>query len=260
MVTLAFTDLLDPREKAVLAWAALILCLAVVKGDGFIGNVGACVRALLAWKLMLAFGMAALYSTLLLWAASEAGLWHQTATKATIYWFLGTGVLLVGRAIDAGRPGIPIPWRAFLREALKLAIVVDFLLNFYVLPFLVEFVFLIPVVAFCVLTKAMAPHDRNANQLRPWINGVLFCIALGLTANLVVRVVGDPGGFFDRESAEDFLVAPAMSVALVPYLCTVAWYSRRELENLRRRLLVLPGGGELKPSSMRWWRRDRNAA
>ena len=69
---------------------------------------------------------------------------------------------------------------------------------------------------------------------------MLFCIVLGLTANLVARVAGDPAGFFNRESAEDFLVAPTMSVAVVPFLCAVAWYSRWELENLRRRFLLQP--------------------
>jgi len=93
------------------------------------------------------------------------------------------------------------------------------------------------------------------------LDGTLFLIVLGLVANLALRVAGDPAGLFGREAAEDLLVAPAMSVALVPYLCAVAWYSRRELENLRRRFRPLPVDRGSEPSSeSRWWRRGRDAA
>ena len=55
-----------------------------------------------------------------------------------------------------------------------------------------------------------------------------------VTQAVLVRVSTDLGGFLTRENAEDFLVGPALTLALVPLLYAVAWYSRRELANLRR--------------------------
>lgn len=44
------------------------------------------------------FGSAALYSAALVFLGKEADLWQASATKATVYWFFGTAVILVGRA------------------------------------------------------------------------------------------------------------------------------------------------------------------
>jgi hypothetical protein len=53
---------------------------------------------------------------------------------------------------------------------------------------------------------------------------------------VAVRALGDWGDFWTRENAEDFVVAPGFTLALVPFLCLVAWESRRELDNPPRAL------------------------
>jgi hypothetical protein len=50
----------------------------------------------------------------------------------------------------------------------------------------------------------------------------------------LVRVFTDFRGFWTRENAEDFLVGPALTLVLIPFLYAVAWYSQRELANLRK--------------------------
>jgi hypothetical protein len=47
--------------------------------------------------------------------------------------------------------------------------------------------------------------------------------------------MSDLNGFLTGENAEDLLVAPALTLASVPFLYGVAWLSRREQENLGRR-------------------------
>ena len=53
---------------------------------------------------------------------------------------------------------------------------------------------------------------------------------------VAVRALGDLGDFWTRGNAEDFLVVPEFTVALAPFLWLVAWVSRREADNLRKRL------------------------
>jgi hypothetical protein len=46
----------------------------------------------------------------------------------------------------------------------------------------------------------------------------------------------DLDGFLTRESAEKLLVAPALTLALIPLAYAVAWCSKREQDRLWKRL------------------------
>jgi hypothetical protein len=232
--TLAVIDFINAREKAALVWAAAILILTLVKSDGFVGSLGVAVRAFFARKLLIAFGSAALYSAVVLWIANDLGLWHLAAAKASVYWFFGTGVVLVSRAI-ASSPDAPIPWGKYVHEGLKFSIVVDFVINLYVLPFAAELL-LVPLIFLFVGTLAIEPKN-------PLIIRILLAINFFLFAYVSERVIADSSGFFSRETVEDFLVAPVLSFALFPVLGAIAWYSRRELRQLRARwpAFNLPG-------------------
>lgn len=219
-------EFLNAREKAAVLWALAILGFCLVKGDGLAGQLVATIRTLFGWKLLLAFGSAALYAGLLLWLADELGLWHLTAAKASAYWFFGTGVVLIATAIQSS-PDEPISWGKFVHKGLKFAILADFVINLYVLPFAVEF-FLVPLIVVFVAVLAMKPEN-------PVVLGILLVINLSLLAYVTERVIADPSAFFARETAEDFLVAPALSLAVLPLLGVIAWYSRWELLQLRKR-------------------------
>jgi hypothetical protein len=53
-------------------------------------------------------------------------------------------------------------------------------------------------------------------------------------AYVAVSATRDLDDFLARETGEDFLVAPSLTLAVVPFLYGVAWVSRREQENVRR--------------------------
>jgi hypothetical protein len=125
---LGVLDFFNNREKAILLWTVGFGVFAAIKSDGLGGSFLSVLGALASPKLVLLVGSAALYCATLLFLASAAELWHNTALKATV-----------------------------------------------------------------------------------------------------------PDGFLTRENAEGFLVAQALTLAFVPFLYGVAWVSRREQANLRRR-------------------------
>jgi hypothetical protein len=61
-------------------------------------------------------------------------------------------------------------------------------------------------------------------------------IGLGLLAYVAFSALSDLGGFLTRDNAEKFLVAPALTVAFIPFLYCVGWLSRREQANLWKRI------------------------
>ncbi len=231
--TLAVLDFLNSREKALVVWLVAIFAFAALKsgdlGSSFLGVL----RVLCSSKLLLLFGSAALYSAALVVLGRELGLWHTSAIKATIYWFFGTGVILAGNATQVS-PEDPAFVRKLLRGALRLTILVEFLVNLYVFPLVVELL-LVPLILLFIGMQVVAEYEADKAPVRKVINGLLGTIGVGLMLYVVVRALGDLGGFWTRENAEDFLVAPVLTLALVPFLCLVAWVSKRELDNLRKR-------------------------
>jgi hypothetical protein len=230
---LAVIDFLNPREKAWLVWLLVILAFAFYKGGRDIGrSTWDTVRAATQPKLLLLFGIAAAYSAGVVYLASRFGFWHTSATKETVYWFFGTALAVVGNATGMS-PNDPDFVRKLVGRAVRWTIVVEFLVNLYVFPLAVE-LFLTPLIIAFVGMQVGARYQPTEATVRKSIDGVLVAIGLALMLYVAVEVLSDPGGFWTREHAEGFLVAPALTVALVPLLFLVAWYSRRELEAVRR--------------------------
>ena len=79
------------------------------------------------------------------------------------------------------------------------------------------------------------PPPKIEPIVRKVIDGVLIAIGLFFLGYFAVRAISDLDGFLTRENAERFLVVPALTVAFTPFLYLVAWYSQRELANIRKR-------------------------
>jgi hypothetical protein len=65
---------------------------------------------------------------------------------------------------------------------------------------------------------------------------VIAAVGLLYLAYVFIKALGNLDGFLTRENAEDFLVGPALTIALIPFLYVVAWLSLREQRTLREPL------------------------
>jgi hypothetical protein len=233
--TLALVEVLDSREKAALLWLGLIVTYGVVKGGRSVtSSAGDVARSFFRWKLLLLFGTAALYCVGVVALAEWAGVWHTSAAKETFYWFLTGGVVLVGRAVTEARPGDPGFYASLIRQAVRFTIVVEFLVNLYVFPFLVELI-VVPIVLLVLIAQVAAASTPSLASARRPVDWMLTAIGFFLLVHVLIEVTGDPSGLFTRENLETLLVAPALTLAFVPFLGAWAWISRREQENLRKR-------------------------
>lgn len=152
-------DFLNSREDAILFWAVASVGYAAYKDpQGVGGAFGGVLSALLQPKLLLRFGSALLYSAAVVYAAEEVGLWHTTALKATIYWFFGTGVVLVGEAITRGARSDREFLRRVLRRVIAVTVIVEFVVNVYALPFAFE---LVGVLVVFVGMQVVVKHDAS---------------------------------------------------------------------------------------------------
>jgi hypothetical protein len=248
-------DFLNSREDAILLLTLLIVGYATYKDPRGIGaaflNV---LRAALHPKVLLLLGSALVYAAAVVFAAKEAGLWHTTALKTTIYWFVGTAVVLMYDAVTrASRLDGDFTRRVFKR-VLSVTILIEFAVNLYAFPLAVELIGVGIALTFAMLQVIVA-HDPSADpRVGKLIEGVLATVGLVYLGYFAVRGVGDLLDGVTRERGEEFLVGPGLTIALIPLLYLIAWWSRREQRNLRKRLRARHGGRKQK-----WSDEDRLA-
>jgi len=227
-------DFLNSREDALLVWSVVLLVYVLRKDPrGIGGSFAGVTRALLAPRLVLLFGSALTYSAGLVYLAWRLGVWHTAALKETIYWFFGTGVILLGQAITAS------PTDQFVRRVVHrivgVTVLIEFATNLYAFPLGVELVLVFLALLF-VMLQAYVPYDSSVTpQVRRFIDSVVVTIALVYLVYFAVRTLADLEAFLTMEKAEQLLVGPALTVTLVPVMYGFASWSRREQENLRRR-------------------------
>lgn len=227
---------LNSREDAILFWAAVIIGYATYKDPrGIAAGFAGVVRALLRAKVLLVFGSTLLYCALVVYGAEELGLWHESAVKATLYWFIGTGVVLVSEAVTQTSENDADFLRRVVRRVIAVTVLVEFVVNLYVFPFAFELVGAFVVLAFSGM-QVVVQHDPSADpRVRKVIDGVLIAVGLCYLIYSAVKGLSGSDGLLTRENAEDFLVGPALTVVLVPFLYGLVWLSPHERENLRKR-------------------------
>ena len=236
--SVAFLDVLDNREKAGVIWLGVIIGYGTFKNWlGVKSSARATARAFLTWKLLLLFGTAAVFCAGVVLAASWLGLWHTSATKETIYWFFTGGFVLIDRAVTRGKPSDPQFYRWLLTQAVRFTILIEFLVNLYMFPFLVELI-VVPLIVALVMAQVVAASDAALTAVRKPVEWMLGLMGFFLLVHVAVEAIAGPPALLARENLETLLIAPALTVAYIPFLAVWAWIARWEEERLRRRFRV----------------------
>jgi hypothetical protein len=233
---LALLDFFNSREDAILLWTLLLVGYPLYKDPrGIGGALLHAARAALHPKLVLLYGSALGYASLLVYGAHKVGLWHTTAVKATAYWFAGTAIVLIADAVTRAEPRDRAFIRRVLRRVAGITILIGFAVNLYAFPFAVEVAGVGIAVTFSMLQAVMATDPSADPRVRRFVDGTLAAVAFAYVSYLAVRGIGDLLDGVGRERTEEFLVGPALTIALIPFLYAVAWWSRREKEQIRKR-------------------------
>jgi hypothetical protein len=121
-----------------------------------------------------------------------------------------------------------------VRRAVRFTLVVEFFVTLYIFPLAAE-LFLVPFLTLFVVLQAVTANDASLSPARGVIDAVLMLFGFGLIIYVTVSAITDLDGLLTRQHGEQLLVAPALTLAFVPFFYAVAWVCRRELDNLRRR-------------------------
>src|SRR2546421_9768941 len=129
------------REKALIIWILIVLVLLLANKDirpSFLSVL----KALFATKIVIALLVMLAYISLVVFAAYTVHFWDLSLLKDTIMWVLGTAVIMFvnyDKAIKESHY-----FKKVLLDNVKLVILLEFIINFYVFNLVVELL-LVPV-------------------------------------------------------------------------------------------------------------------
>ncbi len=233
MNTLAsFRALFSNREQALLLWFLAFLGLMLAKRETRRSLV-ALVKAAVAPRLALYFGLFALWaigSVAFLWSI---GFWDNSFLKDTIFWYVGVGLPLSYRASK-------VKSRSFMKrellDALKLTVLVEYLINLHTFSLPVELV-LLPFLLLLFAVQAYSERKAEYAAVHKFMTNVIAVVGFGLFGFVLFRTFQSYQQVFVPRSALELVLPVLLLLLFLPFNYFSALYMAYETLFIRVRFL-----------------------
>jgi hypothetical protein len=208
---------LSSREQAILIWIC-ITCIALIVSADMRPSLLGVVQAVLAWKISSTLAAAAVYVAACAFVLDRAGVWYDGAPKDVVVWFLVQGLALFFSFQRAGEPGFV---RTTAIRSLQGAAIVEFLVNFYTFPLLVEFA-LIPLIVAVAALRAVSEMTPEHAPVTRLLDGLLVAFGTGLLVWALVRGIAGWHQLISTDTIQAFLLPAVLAVTFLPFVYTFA--------------------------------------
>lgn len=171
--------------------------------------------------ILIPFGLLIFHTLTVVWFLSQIGLWEPSQIKNTMLWFLTAAVVQFFRL-----PNIADDqdyFRRALTDNLKIIVLLEFFVNFYVFNIIFELIF-IPFTAFLGALLAVSQTNKKYADVERIINKLLELIGLALIGYVTYRVVTDFKNFAQIQTFHDFIVPILLSILLLPLIYVLHVY------------------------------------
>ncbi len=146
--------------------------------------------------------------------------WNIFLIKDSIYWFLGTALVLFINSNKAYEKGF---FTDILYDNLKLLIIVEFIVNFYSFSFIVEMVF-IPIIFFISAFSGVNKVIHKNIILDKIFNFMLFGFGLMQLIYVIYKIVTDYKSIVNNVSLGSIILYPLLTILYLPFIYFFALY------------------------------------
>ena len=164
--------------------------------------------------------------------AAVAGIWTLPLVGVTVLWCLGPGRGMFFNASKAAKD--PHYLRTVLRGTLTWVLIVEFLANLSVFNLVVELV-LLPVVTFLVFAAYVSEERPELAPVKKLFDILLAVFGVALLLRAGVAVATDFDDLATFENLMRLVLAPALTIAFLPYMYLLLAYARWDERRWRRR-------------------------
>jgi hypothetical protein len=230
-------DLLNSREWALVIWFSVaILCMtSLPKAVDIKKSMGEVVKAFLAKRLMVVYGLLLVYLFVVVLFLIDLGLWENHQLKNTIVWFATVGVFSLFQ-INKIKKDRNFFKRTIL-DNLTLIAVIQFFVGKYTFHLVTELI-LLPVLLFITTLTVFSERDEEYSKAHFFLNGILSFFGFLLIAYFIYGLFTNFGEVAKEETSYDFFTPVILTILYTPFLFFILLYSVYEVTFVRIKYFI----------------------
>lgn len=222
---------LDNRETASLVWLTAF-ALWVCSMREIRKSLIQVLRSFLEWKVSTPLVLMGLYVVGMVAALRAVGLWDQSRLKITLLWYLAALPVFFNAVTDED-----FSLRKAAAETIKIAVLLDFLMNLHVLSFPLEML-LIPFATLIGVMLAVAEMKPEFASVRKPLSTIMAILGLSLFAFACYRTRADFGKFATLGTLLELLIPIVLALLFLPFVYAMALVARYEMAFTRLKFFV----------------------
>ena len=122
--------------------------------------------------------------------------------------------------------------KKYITDNIKVTIVFEFIVNSYTFPLIWELLFL-PVLALIVASETYVQNKDEYKEVSKFLNRLLVIIGFYVLIYCVVSIIGDYRKIASLGTMKEFLLAPVLTLMIIPYIYIFVLISNYEQIFLR---------------------------
>lgn len=202
------------REKAIGIWLFIFFVWALARKE-IRESMLSLIKTMFLTKLFFVFLSMFLYVASVLFLLYKIKIWDYLLLKDTIFWIIGTGFVLllnVNKVTDNARY-----FKDIFLDALKLTVVLEFIVNLYSFSFWVEVV-LMPLLFVVVIMNVFAGIKEEYKLVKKITDWILAIFGIYTFIFLFSQTLSNYQNFTTLYNLRVFILPPILTFSFLPFL------------------------------------------
>lgn len=222
------SQIFNNREIATTIWLAILTAIFIphlsAKAD-LKGSLIGVLTALFQPKLFVLFSAYAFWVSIGAFLLSVSGLWTVFELKSTILWFLFSGAVLLGRAIQ--HDGDASFFANILRDQFRFLAIFEFIAVAYSFALWIELLF-VPFITFLTIAKIFYERDEKFAAAKGFIDWILTGIVVIVIWHFIATTIETKGSLFSVQTLREVLLPILLSAFSIPIYYLMHCYAHWE--------------------------------
>jgi hypothetical protein len=217
-----FLESFSNREISIVFWSLLIVVVALFLNISASTHL---IKSFFAKQLTYIYCVMALYLSAIICFLYSIGLWEISLFKDFLFWLLTSAFVML---FSFNKLKNNNDFKSILLKLLTINIILEFIASNYNFSLIKELL-LIPFVTFVSILIIVAQQKKNENEkVIKFLNVILSYIGFVIFCYVIYRLIKSPSELFTVKNLKSFLLAPLLTILLIPFVFLVTVYSKYE--------------------------------
>lgn len=213
--------LFNNRELASLILLTLVMVWALRKA-GIRRSLKSTVRAFFRKEIIVLVLLMVLYTGATVTVLRCISIWNLSLLKDTIVWFwVGAMPMIMHFMTSRNTENI---FRKVAVDSIRVIIVLEFLVNTYTFPFVVELI-IVPTMTLVAMLDVVSSTDKKFAELSKFTKGIQVVVGCAIVVIAIGRAILDWHNLASFDSFRSIALAPILCLLFTPFLYIAALIS-----------------------------------